>query len=1278
MSRSHRSRLYGLVFAVGVIIAILAACSSAGNSVFDEKDDAGIGGGGDGGPVNEFGPRDTTDASSVNESDACVGAGCGATCGNGTVEAPEACDDGNTIPGDGCSGVCAIEPGYTCPTAGQPCIYTVVTTCGNSLIEGNEACDDGNKFDSDGCSSGCQVEPNYSCTTPGQLCTPVVTVVCGDGTVGFGEQCDDGNALPNEGCSATCTIELGFTCPTPGAPCVKLEYCGDGILQSTKNEACDDGDAVPGDGCSGVCKLEPGYACPAQGQPCTKIWVCGNGKVDPGEACDDSNTDALDGCSADCSLVEGGWTCPNNNGTGGPCTPALANTCGNGVIAGGEQCDDGNPNSNDGCSSACVVEAGYTCPTPGKVCTKIAFCSDGKVDLELDEECDDKNLTSGDGCTATCKREPNYVCPTPGELCVSTVVCGDKQVTGSETCDDGGKVGGDGCSASCTVEDGWQCPSAGARCIAKKCGDGIKAGIEQCDDGDNDNTNGCSNSCKLVAGYACTTNAQGKSVCVATVCGDKKQEGFEQCDDGNKQPYDGCSPTCTVEPQCSGGQCTAVCGDGFKFPQEACDDGNLIDGDGCSSTCTLEGGFTCTNDTQAPPGSLTIPILYRDMRYKGSTNGHPDFEFPTNTGYDPGGVNTTLDATVPYGKPTFKKAGLTLSNATNFCWWYHDSGCSGVDAGSDPNPYAKLVYLTTAGLPTTLTLGSISSNVYQYTSNAFFPINNLGWNAVAATSQVHNDDNGVSENFHFTSELHYPFTYQGGEKFDFTGDDDVWVFINGQLVVDIGGIHNPVNGSITLSNTNNNRCANGTCSTVTMASLGLTVGNMYDIALFQAERHYTGSNYTLTLSGFVRTLTKCTPICGDGKLEGNEVCDDGKNDGSYGSCASDCLSRAPYCGDTLPNPKEACDDGVNQTTYGGAQKVCGPGCVFAPYCGDGVVSNGEVCDNGTTNNTGAYGKCSSSCTLGPRCGDHIVNGDEQCDNGITNGASADPCNADCTLKCGDGKPALGEECDNGKAQNTGGYGKCNPNCTFGPRCGDGLPNGTEQCDDGKNDGSYGTCKSDCTLASYCGDNVVNDPPEACDKGGGNSSSAYGPGLCTNRCTTAPRCGDKAVDVQFGEKCDDGVNSGQPGSCTTDCKDFVPLVSCGNGVVNPPEQCDLGAGVNGTANSACDVHCRFKCGNGFKDPGETCDNGVNDGSYGGCTSNCQIAGYCGDGIKNGPEKCDDGVAGNQSTSTAYGPGICTTACTFAPYCGDGRVQLQFNEQCDGTANCSATCKTTGPN
>jgi cysteine-rich repeat protein len=92
--------------------------------------------------------------------DACVGDACDQTavCGDGIIQAGETCDDGNSIPGDGCSGVCQIEPGYSCPNPGKPCVFTGQGLCGDGKIEGVEACDDGNTVSGDGCSATCQVD----------------------------------------------------------------------------------------------------------------------------------------------------------------------------------------------------------------------------------------------------------------------------------------------------------------------------------------------------------------------------------------------------------------------------------------------------------------------------------------------------------------------------------------------------------------------------------------------------------------------------------------------------------------------------------------------------------------------------------------------------------------------------------------------------------------------------------------------------------------------------------------------------------------------------------------------------------------------------------------------------------------------------------------------------------------------------------------------------------------------------------------------------------------
>jgi fibro-slime domain-containing protein len=197
--------------------------------------------------------------------------------------------------------------------------------------------------------------------------------------------------------------------------------------------------------------------------------------------------------------------------------------------------------------------------------------------------------------------------------------------------------------------------------------------------------------------------------------------------------------------------------------------------------------------------------------------------------------------------------------------------------------------------------------------------------------------------------MRYWFEFKGGEYLDFIGDDDVWVFLNGTLAVDLGGIHIPTEGTITLD-------------PATATKFNLTKGKVYEIALFQAERQTTGSSYKLTLGQFSRTHTICKYRCGDGIINGNEVCDDGpKNaDNTYGGCTTQC-TVGPYCGDGKIDGQfgEECDDGVNQTQYG-QRKGCGPGCRTVPYCGDGKVDGlyGEDCDDGDKNGTGL---CDAEC-----------------------------------------------------------------------------------------------------------------------------------------------------------------------------------------------------------------------------------------------------------------------------------------------------------------------------
>jgi fibro-slime domain-containing protein len=245
---------------------------------------------------------------------------------------------------------------------------------------------------------------------------------------------------------------------------------------------------------------------------------------------------------------------------------------------------------------------------------------------------------------------------------------------------------------------------------------------------------------------------------------------------------------------------------------------------GLGGSLALGGSITASEGAAGPDAAETCDGKLTGYVRDFSAAQHPDFE-PVDFTYpmrasgkyladEPGIIQKALGADQ---KPVYAKgngsASATTTGAASFASWFHD--IDGLNQGQE---------LT---LQFTQDPSDPSGKKWSYDSAAtmgFFPIDGQ---LLGATPPV---NEGLLHNYHFTFELHTVFKYQQGQLFRFRGDDDVWIFIDGQLVVDLGGIHVAEERTVDLS------------------ALGLSDGREYPLDGFFAERHVTDSNFAMETS----------------------------------------------------------------------------------------------------------------------------------------------------------------------------------------------------------------------------------------------------------------------------------------------------------------------------------------------------------------------------------------------------------------------------------------------
>ncbi|MBQ3309716.1 fibro-slime domain-containing protein [Candidatus Saccharibacteria bacterium] len=272
------------------------------------------------------------------------------------------------------------------------------------------------------------------------------------------------------------------------------------------------------------------------------------------------------------------------------------------------------------------------------------------------------------------------------------------------------------------------------------------------------------------------------------------------------------------------------------------------------------------------PDSITIPITYWDQKMDSCQATVRQFEWcgcsgqcvgafqqgivKDNLGLDglPIPSFTTQSATAKAG---FNRASQWIvandpvGTNDNFYRWFHE--VSGIS-----KKYEREIVFTRQG----------NSNTYVYGGDNIFPLDDIALDADSVSKSDSNikSRNRFTHNFSFTAHMTVPIKVEmnGHETFNFSGDDDVWVFLNGKLVLDIGGVHSALGGSFTV-NTDGTITSSVNGVQTKLIDANLQKNRVYNLDFFYAERSTSESNTKITITNMN------WPIAADAALDGELI-----------------------------------------------------------------------------------------------------------------------------------------------------------------------------------------------------------------------------------------------------------------------------------------------------------------------------------------------------------------------------------------------------------------------